>query len=396
MALSSAPLRSPRIRGFVLNVVAAILLVSMVGCSKPIGESAEAPFSEENSTLLAEATLIVTSTHAPEQALTPGSTPTPLFQVPGLFNGLPFLEIAPDNDSEFSPLWSPQGDYVAYTNRYNCDFHEGGNGLVNVQSCEGSEIFLARADGSGAMQLTRFGQSPFILLGLGAWHPDGSQIAFSYFASPSSPLLVGSIDVGEAMVRPMGVAGIIPIIKPEENQYITGFSWSPDNTRIAYSFATGQPNDYSAGQGGPSALVIATLEGEQLLRITAPSEQGEIAEPLWSPGGTWIAYYSDFIIPELSVLNVLTGESAIIDGGSYGFFWTNHNNWLINWQSPFESDGSQVLINVATMEKHRLPTVFTSASISPDGRWLVSADSSANNAYDLYLYDMSWFTPGDD
>ncbi len=326
-----------------------------------------------------------TNTPPPTATRAPTAMPSPTspFQIPETLSLRQFLLDAPLNDLESVPHWSPGGDYIAYGNHYNCGVDN--NGWIVFQECHGPDIFLASADGSFQARITAFQPSELRIVRLLGWSPDGKLFAFLYEINKETPWRVAAIDVQAGLVRPQKISDTIPLVEPMPSESVTGFSWAPDGTMVAYSTGTHPLDDYTFCDGGPSRLVIASSEGRAVWEMTTQSAndggpcygEGYIAEPKWSPGGTWIAFYSDINAPEASVLNVETREITVLPGQSYGFFWSHLDNWLFDERDSNESDGSQVVVDLATMTSYRLPTIIINGSMSPDGKWIVVVMSRA-------------------
>lgn len=129
------------------------------------------------------------------------------------------------------------------------------------------EIFTVRSDGSAKTQRTdnRYQETSL------SWSPDGSRIAFTYKT-------VG--DLGLQGIAVLDVARGISTSLYEARAYLGDAAWSPDGTRIAFSLGDG------------AAVDIHTIQpdGAALIRLTSGGRQNII--PRWSPDGTLISYSS--------------------------------------------------------------------------------------------------------
>jgi Tol biopolymer transport system component len=114
------------------------------------------------------------------------------------------------------PSWSPDGSKIVF-NRFP---------VPNTGS--GPALFVADADGSNVSQLTtdnRFDRWP-------SWSPDGTQIAFTRddAESTATEIWVAGADGSDAVqLTDSGVSA--------EQSFIPG--WSPDGSRIVYTYRTG-------------------------------------------------------------------------------------------------------------------------------------------------------------
>jgi TolB protein len=156
-----------------------------------------------------------------------------------------------DNDWVFFPRWSPDGQFIAY---------------LSDRATNYPMIWIMRPDGSAQRQLTQ------VRRGMDAsdtfsWSPDGTQIAVTGFAGPTSQI------------------HLIDLARPTTSRIITNEpggafdpAWSPDGSLIAYAAREGRNTlirVMDAASAGPPTTLI----------------QGEWARsPRWSPSGTALAY----------------------------------------------------------------------------------------------------------
>jgi TolB protein len=171
----------------------------------------------------------------------------------------------------------------------------------------GGDIYVIRADGTGAVQLTHTPEeeaSP-------AW-TRGGKITYSVFANNASRLFVVDADGRNARVLAT-VPGRAPVLSPDESRviYWTGSwtstrllvatldgsvirqvtdgssiawnsQWSPDGRQIAY---TGRD------AGGILHVFVMNADGSGRRQLTrVPRDEGEAQVPAWSPDGHQIAF----------------------------------------------------------------------------------------------------------
>jgi Tol biopolymer transport system component len=129
-------------------------------------------------------------------------------------------------------------------------------------------IYAANPDGSHETQLTTEPSE------VSDWSPGGSRIAFD-FVDPNGNVQIATLD---------------PTNPSNVNQLTTapGFhgepNWSPDGVRIAFDSDLG---DHPAAEG---IYLMNSSDGGNLVRTTANPYGWFDIDPIWSPGGQWIAF----------------------------------------------------------------------------------------------------------
>jgi tricorn protease len=147
-------------------------------------------------------------------------------------------------------VWSPDGAKIAY---------------ISDKTGE-EEIWLANQDGSGQpVQLTQSGQAR--RMGLN-WSPDSKTLAFS---DKSGKLYVLTVE-----------AKAVRDVAKDKSGGVGDFQWSPDSAWLAFSLAN--------ANGFRSLYIWGAGDGE-LHRLS--DELFNVAEPVWSPDGKYLYYFSD-------------------------------------------------------------------------------------------------------
>ena len=156
--------------------------------------------------------------------------------------------------------WSPDGTQITFASSAG-----GLTGPLFVNHLP-SDIYVGRADGSGARRLTLgggFNVEP-------AWSPDGSRIAFTSDRGGAYQVWVMESD-GSGQ-RPLTSVG--QNFAPD---------WSPDGSQIVFH----SDRDYPDGSQG--TIYVMAADGSRQRRV------GEVtgARASWSRDGRWIAFEGD-------------------------------------------------------------------------------------------------------
>lgn len=160
------------------------------------------------------------------------------------------------------PSWSPDGRFLVWArNRTATSVRPGGGELIIADLATGQTRTLVDLDYSEVAQP--------------AWSPDGSSLAFIRRLS-------GPCECDQQAVYRVPSAGGVPSRVSEAidtDPYNTGYyglSWSPDGSRLAFSFSVGDLRLVSAS-GGTSEPVGFEVRGSS-------------HDPVWSPDGTELAF----------------------------------------------------------------------------------------------------------
>jgi Tol biopolymer transport system component len=205
------------------------------------------------------------------------------------------------------PRWSPDGSQLAYAS--------------NETASRGIGIFVAAADGSGAVNILEGGnqlQDSGLSL---SWSPDGSRIAYvgTELGTGQSGVWTVSRDGTDKLLvleghweavswSPNGerllLSGVPADAKPFDLYTVrldgSGLlqltddelvertpSWSPDGRRIVFAERTVQFDNQDYGQD----VFVVDADGSHLRRLT--EWEGFDSFPVWAPDGKWLAFASD-------------------------------------------------------------------------------------------------------
>ncbi|MGA9397834.1 MAG: protein kinase [Anaerolineaceae bacterium] len=153
------------------------------------------------------------------------------------------------------PSWSPDGQNIAF--------------VAPGRSGNGLDIWVMEADGSGAVNLTNDPGDEFDP----AWSPNGNVIAYTKRNTEGSPLLY--------VMRSNGADAQLLSENFQESQP----TWSADSQWLVYVISA-KDHDYlyMRGMQQNSPLPVAFDLDSYFGRL------GEVARPVFSPDGKWIAY----------------------------------------------------------------------------------------------------------
>ncbi|WP_241481348.1 LpqB family beta-propeller domain-containing protein [Methanoculleus sediminis] len=167
--------------------------------------------------------------------------------------------------SGYGADWSADGKRIVYT---SCLFDDAAIQEVNLSAIRTeADIWIMDADGGNKKQLTSGGDARLPL-----WQPQGDRIAYLADRSGNREIWAMQSDgAGETQVT-------------FSEGSVSGYSWSPDGTRIAYVVAS------PPGTWPEFSLWVIDSDGSGSEQLTTGNRD---RSPIWSPDGTRIAFRSE-------------------------------------------------------------------------------------------------------
>ena len=267
-----------------------------------------------------------------------------------------------DLNAKLWPSVSPDNQKVAFQSIKNLS---GGNKLW-----DGDLVLKSLASRDDRERPTLLAERAFY----SAWSPDGSAVAFMRKSSETAVELY-SINPNGGGERRLATGGISPIgysISPYNFVQTKVFSWSPDNSAIAYiSDRNGASNVWAAGLRDNSDTVITKNADPQLAFVC----------PIWSSDGKRLAYSTERRqngkpIRGLEVFDLATGESSKVMESADPMR-------LIGWTA----DESALIIAVSEINSGLPPATSLRRVAVAGGSQSLIADLKNIYFYNIFLSD---------
>jgi dipeptidyl aminopeptidase/acylaminoacyl peptidase len=254
-------------------------------------------------------------------------------------------------------------------------------GKLVFQTCNGCDIYVINADGSGLRRLTD-GMDP-------AWSPDGTKVAFARWRDPRGIYVIDEDGGSETLLFGWSQA--------------KAPAWSPDGSRIVFTRQYGgREEDVEIFPGWvlPAhpwwKLGLVRVEDRYFTELLCYDHS---FSPTWSPDGRVIAYDSDYGLHLTSPDGSFGGQSydrslyALStdvrdtspawspDGTRIAFMFSQHDHWEIY---VMNADGSNRVRLTREEPFAGRPPNNVSPAWSPDGRH-IAFFTDRNGKWELYV-----------
>ncbi len=257
-------------------------------------------------------------------------------------------------------------------------------------------VFSVKADGGGMRQVTHPPRGT--LDDQPDWSPDGTQIAFERCQMRCEVWVVRADGSNPRRIGPACLT--VPVPECEDR---SAPAWSPDGRLIAFNRAWG-PVDFDAIKFSASSVMTKDGANVRDLLVSKPYG-GDLGQPMWSPDGKRLVLGITHNAPRSdkptnhSALFVMNAEGTgvrqltpwALDAG-------DHPDWspdgkLILFRSNVDVDRKQSQIFVvrpdgrglSQLTHFRSGTIVTSASFSPDGKWIVFGKTGLGTNADVFV-----------
>ena len=188
-------------------------------------------------------------------------------------DGTDLHALLPDARYEaFHPDWSPDGAQIAF----------------DTETTDGNEIWVVNADGTNAAAIVRRSTDCAIScgdVGLPAWSPDGSKIAFVRFKLGPSGLEAAVIEVQDV------ASGDRRVLYTSPSKTALNYPrWSPDGRSIVFEMTRYPDTQIKLDTATGSAIAVIDVTGEGAKPVVLTDWSMYATYPDWRPGSDVILF----------------------------------------------------------------------------------------------------------
>jgi Tol biopolymer transport system component len=277
--------------------------------------------------------------------------------------------LAIDDGSAIGPVFSPDGDRLAYMS------------LVAVSAVV--RVVVINPDGSHRVVAAT--TAP-VLRASGtaigwyrlSWSPDGRRLAYTAPAKGAQQIFVVSVDDGETHeIGDTALEGHDP-------------AWSPDGARVAFLGGHFDP------ERGVFVMAADGSNPQPVLRVGDAEGAFAFSSPVWSPDGISLAFSAVFDnYRRIVVVDLRTGNPTVQAGGAaddWGPAWSPDGSRLAWHEGPQSSVEGRFVVGAPgkSVVSILAPGVVGPPTWSPDGASLIGyrADPSTGSRNRLVVIDV--------
>jgi Tol biopolymer transport system component len=293
------------------------------------------------------------------------------------------------------PIWSPDGSQILFLSNRDCAIKQEEEGWETSWLCEKDEIYLMDADGNNQIRLTDTQSDANLFVDIPTWSPDGERIAVSFHYYHERYLQrVFTFSVGQIGQAPLGMDDMDVMVDEGEEFIVSRFRWSPNGEKYAYDY-------YKYFEAPPERwdIVIIDIEsGEEVFRKTTTDDTICFFEE-WSQNseGILIMCDVDFGVEfkdDIYWIDVDGKTEKLLIENATDPIWSPDGKWILYYS---RETGQRELFHLDSGEI--IP--FTNPnydlggyewSWSPDGKWLAFSRLVETDVakWDIFVLDMSW------